>query len=63
MGHWILKCQDGGEGGMNKTNKYYVVVSSNGFKWLFPKDGSSFMTIKELEDIDNGIVLKQWKVK
>ncbi len=46
---------------MKKIDEYYVVISSNGFKWLFPKNNSSFMTIKELEDIDNGIVSKQWK--
>ena len=48
---------------MNKTDKYYVVNSWNGIRWLFPKDGSSFMTIKELVDIDNGKVPEKWKEK
>ena len=48
---------------MNKTDRYYVVVSWNGIRWIFPKDGSSFMTIKELVDIDNGKVPEKWKEK
>ena len=44
-------------------SKYYMVVSWNGFRWLFPKDGSGFMTIKELEDICRGIVPKKWRKK
>lgn len=54
---------------MNKTDRYYIVVSRNGFKWLFPKESYysevnhiSFMTIKELEDISRGIVPKKWKL-
>ncbi len=43
------------------SKKYYVIISWNGFKWLFPKDESSFMTIKELEDISLGIVPEKWR--
>jgi len=44
------------------TKEYYTVVSWNGIRWLFPKDDSSFMTIKELEDIDSkGIVPEKWR--
>ena len=38
---------------MSKKN-YVEVVSWNGMRWLFPKDGSGFMTVKELENIDRG---------
>ena len=46
---------------MNKADRYYVVISWNGIRWLFPKDDSSFMTIKELVDIDKGKVPEKWK--
>jgi len=46
---------------MRKNDKYYTVISWNGIKWLFPKDNSSFMTVKELEDIDKGIVPNKWR--
>lgn len=53
---------------MTKANRYYVVISWNGIKWLFPKESHysevnyrSFMTIKELVDIDNGKVPEKWK--
>jgi len=55
---------------MKETNKYYIVVSRNGFRWLFPKEShyseinyGGFMTIKELEDIDRGIIPNQWKYR
>lgn len=46
---------------MKKSDEYYVVSTWNGIKWLFPKDGSGFMTIKELVDIDDGKVPGEWK--
>lgn len=46
---------------MKKHDEYYVVTSWNGIKWLFPKDDSSFMTIKELVNIDKGKVPESWK--
>lgn len=47
----------------NRYDDFYVVVSSNGIKWLFPIDDSSFMTVMDLVNIERGIVPERWKRK
>lgn len=53
---------------MTKADRYIIVSTFNGMKWLFPRESHysevnyrSFMIIKELQDIDNGNVPKEWK--
>lgn len=53
---------------MTKNDRYISVSTSNGMKWLFPRESHysevnyrSFMTIKELQDIDNGKMPMEWK--